>query len=282
MDLYIDDNPVNVELQDEKTVGDFLASLQNLLKDEEVRITGLVFNGESVTASSLGTVFQKPLDGIETLAVRTESIAQLSYAALQFVSELVESLVGANETEKKNLLQTWQESPEKPFLEEQCPDTARAADGFFAGADAVSYAAVSKSIDSCNNEITEPLAALSSLVSDAEEVGKGLSDLALHVQMGKDKEAAKKILSFSILAQKIFRLLQYFPAQLKDQLLQKFDDENFLKTFASNLKDFLSAVESGDSVMEGDIAEYEIAPALTLFFKNTALLEDEITKRKAK
>jgi hypothetical protein len=280
MDLYIDDNPVNVELQGEKTIGDFLASLQNLLKDEEVRITGLVFNGESVTASSLDTVFQKPLDGIETLAVRTKSTAQLTYAALQFASELVESLAGANETEKRNLLQTWQEAPEKPFLEEQCPETASAVDGFLA--DAVSHTAVSMSIDSCKKEITEPLAALSSLASDAEVVGKDLSELALHVQMGKDREAAKKILSFSVLAQKIFRLLQYFPAQLKKQLLQKFDDENFLKTFASNLKDFLSAVESGDSVMEGDIAEYEIAPALTLFFKNAAILENEITKGKEK
>jgi len=96
-----------------------------------------------------------------------------------------------------------------------------------------------------------------------EEICSRLVDFPLDIQTGKDARAAQSITIFSGITEKIFRIL----GQLNNQgYLSQADDEKplnlIISEFGSIVRELLEAYEKNDSVLVGDLAEYEAAPRL--------------------
>lgn len=100
------------------------------------------------------------------------------------------------------------------------------------------------------------------------EVGKvfaqKIKDIPVQLQSGKDREASMLIATLAEFIGKLFstaRLTDYFPDDFselrKDNALGKFFEE-----ITPVLNDLQQAMEAKDTVLIGDLAEYEISPRL--------------------
>lgn len=104
-----------------------------------------------------------------------------------------------------------------------------------------------------------------------------IKDISVNFQSGKDKEANALIAEVASLIDEFCRtarLAAYFPDEFSNFIADGIatDDGNktvgdFFQDFMPILSDFEQAVESGDTVLIGDLAEYEISPRLSAIAK---------------
>ena len=65
MQLKVNDTPVDITLENEKTVGDFLKSFEEAIEKEDATTTGIVLNGKMISADEIDSIQDEPL-GDET------------------------------------------------------------------------------------------------------------------------------------------------------------------------------------------------------------------------
>jgi len=95
--------------------------------------------------------------------------------------------------------------------------------------------------------------------------------ISVLLQTGKESEAFEKIIKFVDFAKKLARLLSYY-----NMGLGKIEPEEISK-YNNLLGDFRDALGRGDSVLIGDILEYELSPVIEQFF-NAMLSEKQQEK----
>jgi hypothetical protein len=110
-------------------------------------------------------------------------------------------------------------------------------------------------------ELQDPAAEIRAASPAISEISKRLEDLPLDVQTGKDARAAETIALFSGVTEKLFRLLHI----LRRGGIAVESIGGFLDEFGSAVKELHSAYTNKDTVLVGDLAEYEIAPRLLEF-----------------
>ncbi|MDR2143053.1 MAG: hypothetical protein LBP29_01630 [Treponema sp.] len=110
-------------------------------------------------------------------------------------------------------------------------------------------------------ELRDPAAEIKASFPATSEIAKRLEDLPLDVQTGKDARAAETLALFSGLSEKLFRLLYI----LRSRGAAAESMNGFLGEFGSAVKELHSAYANKDTVLVGDIAEYELAPRLLEF-----------------
>jgi hypothetical protein len=96
-----------------------------------------------------------------------------------------------------------------------------------------------------------------------------LRDLPLDIQTGKDSRAAETMGLFSALAEKLFRLFNLLKVEglsPENLIIGEMPVADYLSEFDSTLKDLIRAYEDRDTVLVGDLAEYELAPRLLQFY----------------
>ena len=120
-------------------------------------------------------------------------------------------------------------------------------------------------------EIGDPLREMAVQKPLAEEIAVRLEDLPLDMQTGKDHRAAETITLFSSLVEKIFRLIflfKHFGADIQSIKVSSMDNtetvnlKDYIGEFSAALKELISAYENKDTILVGDLAEYELAPRL--------------------
>jgi hypothetical protein len=118
-----------------------------------------------------------------------------------------------------------------------------------------------------------------------------LEVLSLNMQMGKDREATETVYEFSKVTEKLFRIIHLLPAaaggagdvssftgdvssltgessltgdvsSLTGDVSSLTGDLVFFEEFAGVLKEFFHVYQARDSVLAGDLAEYEVSPRL--------------------
>jgi len=97
------------------------------------------------------------------------------------------------------------------------------------------------------------------------EICARLEDLPLDIQTGKDARAAETVNTFSNIAEKVFRIigilkLEGFP--VGEITVGSMPIAAYITEFGSALRELLTAYEQHDTVLVGDLAEYEMAPRL--------------------
>jgi hypothetical protein len=106
-------------------------------------------------------------------------------------------------------------------------------------------------------EFQDPKAALQTLSGALAVCIDEVSEISILLQTGKDRQAMDTIVRFSELSQNLVRLVaSIFPENSNKDL------ETFYKELNGILSELLEAFEAKDSVLIGDLMEYEIAPRL--------------------
>ncbi|GHV77396.1 hypothetical protein AGMMS49942_22170 [Spirochaetia bacterium] len=268
MKITIDGKPADIILEKEKNLGELLGGIGDWLAGAGYSQSGLWINGESLGASSLNDAFSLGLDTIETLDIETSSLPLLMMEALVDTRQRVTAYCSASFEEQRRIGQAWEESPSASFLAERMPDMFDCIARSFRGEGLAAQSLVPL-VEERLRELQDPLPELGGMESLVEGTAKRLEDLPLDIQTGKDGRAAETVQLFSNIAEKLFRIFSLLKLEglITDTLsIDTLSCGAFIDDFSAALKELLAAYEVKDTVLVGDLAEYELAPRLRAFY----------------
>jgi hypothetical protein len=123
-------------------------------------------------------------------------------------------------------------------------------------------------------EVNTPVSEFKNIEPLLGDTCERLIRLPLDIQTGRDSIAAQTIQVFSAVAEKIFRIFKQLDIQgyLKGPSEKGKSLSHLITNFGILLKDLLEAYEKNDSVLVGDITEYEASPKLKELY--AAILEN--------
>ncbi len=98
------------------------------------------------------------------------------------------------------------------------------------------------------------------LVGEIDAIVPKLSNVPLLFQTGSDKEAMQTIQELTSILEKSIKIFVSCKGSDNEGILQEMDFENFFSTLTLNLKELMNSIENKDSVMIGDLLEYEFIP----------------------
>lgn len=119
---------------------------------------------------------------------------------------------------------------------------------------------ISELINSAAREIENPVSELRASIEILEALIPQINDISLLLQTGKDQQAMGLIITLTELLQKILRIISLFNTE--DIIIGKESYENFSGDLNSILSELAEAFSAKDSVLIGDLLEYEITPKL--------------------
>jgi hypothetical protein len=268
MNITIDGKEADITLENERTVGEVLAGLENWLSGSGYRLSGLDVNGETADSASLDRFFDRELSTVETLNIKTSSWVEHAAQAVVSLHRVLQSLGELAFQEREGLCRDWESGAEARFIKEELPNQYLMAEKTFAG-EGISPQDLEKLLEERLREFEDPRAELEVSAPLVETLARRLKDLPLDVQTGKDSRAAETMGLFSTLAEKLFRLFKLlrigglFPENLT---IGGSPIRQFIGEFDAAIKELIEAYEGRDTVLVGDLAEYELAPRLLQFY----------------
>ena len=191
IDFFINGQKIDVQIEDEQTIGDVLSSFEKACEENQAAVIGIAVDGKTITAETFDDEALKPLSKNMKFefSVVTKSDIQMSLTKL---SELFANLAGQMESVPSAL-----QSGKNKEVSESIKNVADSIDQF------------------CH------VAALASLFPET------------------------------------FKIINIDGVSFKD----------FFADFSPILKDFEDALKNNDTVMIGDLSEYEICPRLQAISK---------------
>jgi hypothetical protein len=205
---------------------------------------------------------------VETLNVKTSSWVEHAVQAVASLHGVLRDLGVQAFLEREGLYRDWETGAEARFIKEELPDLYLMAEKTFAG-EGISPQDLEKLLEERLREFGNPQGELEVSAPLVETLVRRLKDLPLDVQTGKDGRAAETMGLFSSLAEKLFRLFKllriggFFPENLT---IGGSPIRQFIGEFDSAIKELIEAYEGRDTVLVGDLAEYELAPRLLQFY----------------
>ncbi|MDR1096457.1 MAG: hypothetical protein LBL31_08715 [Spirochaetaceae bacterium] len=279
MDIFIDGERLDVTLETEQTVGDLFVSLEKCLSDTGFRFAAFALDGQDIHVSGVENAFAARLCDVRRIDVRTASVARLYAEALLEAAFLLDKYAAADGAGaadgKKEAVTGWETGSGRSFLMKDQPAFAKKLDAcFFNGAG--DGAKLGGEIAERLEEMKNPQGVLSSMKEEVYGITARLEALSLNMQMGKDREAAETVYLFSGVAEKLFRIIPLLPAVSGGAEFRA-----FLEEFTGVLKEFFAACQAQDSVLAGDLAEYEVSPRLIGLFDRLAEKNDSAAAARA-
>jgi hypothetical protein len=263
MQIRINNQAADITLENEKTTGEVIANIEQWLAASGHRLSGISIDGHSAHPSTLDDFFSKEINCIKTLDLYTNTLAELTAESLLNLLADIKDFESLNYEEKKNFYQNWKESAQANFICEQMPDLYNIFLNSFSGGD-INPRAVFSMTEERLREVKEPLSEFANIQPMLEDTCARLENLALDIQTGQDSRAAQTIQLFSGVSEKILRILN----QLKIQGYLSVQEplSAVIGEFGNLVKELLEAYEKHDTVLVGDLAEYEAAPKLREFY----------------
>lgn len=268
MNFTINGQTADITLETEETVGELLAGLEQWLADSDFSLSGIEIDGKEIASGDISGLFSQKLDSINAIDVKTSSNLELYLEALIRVRDYLEIFTDASFEDKKVVQKTWTDGAAASFIKHRETAFFAMLNDVFSGEGihpAQAHAIVMERIRELENSAAE----IEHMRQFIEDCAVRLEDLPLDLQTGKDLRAAETIQLFSGLAEKLFRIIAIMEQQgVNFEVIQVEDRpfEVFIKEFNTALDELLSAYESKDSVLVGDLAEYELAPRLRGFY----------------
>jgi hypothetical protein len=278
MRIRINGADADIQLEEEKNVGEILCGLDSWLADTGHRLSGLAIDGEAADSDSMEDCFGRSVDAVDTLDITTSTIVDLFAESLFHTMQDVDAYEAAGFEGKSLFAAQWQQSPQAMLLADQCPDLFDWAVKVFSG-EGVSPQGFRLLLEERLGELQYPAAEMAKTGPLVDEICARLEELSLDIQTGKDARAAETVRAFSGVAEKVFRVfnmlkLAGFP--VGEITVENASISGYITEFGTALRELLAAYEQHDTVLVGDLAEYEMAPRLRRLH---AAILDAITRR---
>ncbi|MCL2719817.1 MAG: hypothetical protein FWD47_00565 [Treponema sp.] len=267
MEIKINDKILDASLDNESTIGEVLTNLEQWLTDSGHRISEIKIDSQTVSASMIEELFKKDIKSVKRIDVQTNVIAELTAASIINLLEDINEYSGLNFEDKTNYFSKWKESATAQFISVEIPDLYAFCVNTFSSGEVSAHTLISIT-EEIQREVHDPKKELENIEQILNEICERLVDLPLDIQTGKDSRAAQTIQVFSAVTEKIFRIIKQLDIQ-GYLFREKPAAENrekpitqLLTEFGCVLKDLLEAYEKNDSVLVGDLTEYEASPKL--------------------
>jgi len=268
MDIFINDKPADITLDTEKNIGEVISGIEQWLSLSGSRIRKIRVDNKDIPVDALGSIFCIAVSDIKKLDVFVDPWREFAAEALEDLYEICITYNKAAFDERKNIFAEWEKSPAASFLVSDIPDVFYLAKKTLSG-EGLSTADFTALIEERLRELANPGEELEKSTASIELIARRLEELPLDMQTGKDQRAAETIQIFSGMGEKLFRIFFILKSEglsFKDFTIDGLSAKTFVEGFSSTLKELSSAYESRDTVLAGDIAEYELAPRLLKLF----------------
>jgi len=264
MKIRINGADADIRPETEKTVGEILSALETWLEGTGHRLSGLGLDGTAVTSDSMEVCFGRNIDTVDVLDIYTSSITELFAECLFNVLEAIDAYEAAGFEEKGSVAVFWKESPAAKMLAEQNPGLSEWVIKTLSG-EGSGPQALRTVVKERLRELGEPAGEMDRTTTAVADICVRLEELPLDIQTGKDARAAETISIFSGIAEKVVRIYGIlgntgFP--VGEIRIGDLPINDYMAEFHTSLKELLNAYEQHDTVLVGDIAEYEMAPRL--------------------
>jgi hypothetical protein len=267
MDICINGEKADIILENEETIGDILAGLDSWLTSStelhnmsNFRLSGLIIDGKITNTHSLADSFNLDICNVKTLDIIVSTLYELVYAALLETRAAIDTWSDLDFQDKQHFAENWKTVPAAVLILEQYSGLFDTIAKTFCGQGHNAEILISI-IDERIRELENPQAELGNMEQLINTVIERLINLPLDIQTGKDRQASETIQIFTGITEKIFRIFNIQKATANTGEMAE-----FLSEFCANLKEMLAAYEQKDTVLVGDLAEYEMAPKLRSFY----------------
>jgi hypothetical protein len=268
MNIFINEKPADITLDTEKNLGDVMSGIEQWLSPSGNRIKRICLDNKDISTDALGEAFRVNVADINKLDIFVSPWRELAAEALEGLCETYILYNNAAFDERKKIAAEWEKSSAARFLVSDMPDISRLAGLAFSG-EGLSASDFSILIEERLRELADPKLEIVDSTAKVELVAGRLQELPLDMQTGKDQRVAETIQLFSGISEKLFRILFIFKSEgfsTETFTIDGLSAKVFIEGFNSTLIDLSSAYENRDTVLVGDIAEYELAPKLLKLF----------------
>ena len=280
MDIYLNDQRLDATMEGETTLEEVVPSIEAWLGSSGLCITGLAVEGQDIPIGQEAAWHSRALEGIDRLDVTIQHVDEVRLENLITVAEYLELLDDALGNADEALLSDLQGGIAAmgesirilPGAAEAEADMGRLTQ-LFSDATPAAVAALPaarrqearEAVRRTRQSLLDalPIAAESSLsfsriCEDLRSSSEGVSQVALLLQTGQDQEAMGSIVRFSEVSQSMIRIFSRL--DLGETRIGGKPPDEFFADLNVMLSDILKAFDARDSVLIGDLLEYEIVP----------------------
>ncbi len=281
MVILINEQKVDFKLENEKKVEDIYNAIKIWLKESNHLIYSFVIDGKETDPEKKELWAEKKADTIEKIGITALTEKEYKLTGLLTVAEYINLLLKAVSNDSVNMIKELIE--EYPSIIKNIPILINGSQGELIsghlsqiiknsgllkegllvdtkGMFLTEIEKISELINCAAREIEDPLQELTSTLDIITALIPRINEVSILLQTGKDQEAMGVIVKFSELLQKILRLISFFDT---DNII--IDGNNFIK-YSEDLNlvltELVDAFSINDSVLIGDLLEYEITPKL--------------------
>ena len=269
MEILINGSPADITLDTEKNLGDILSGLELWISSSGNRIYEVKLNGKEIPVESISEIFDKELSEIKKLEISVNLWRELAMEALETLHNVCMSWAKSSFEERENLISLWEGSPASRFMISDMQDIEQLRSNCFLGLETLTIEGLLFIIDERIRELSDPVKEINNIELLTENIKDRMEELPLDMQTGKDKRAAETIQLFSQIGEKLFRIYFIFSSEGFSPEEYSIDDvpiRTFIAEFKSAISELSDAYANQDTVLAGDIAEYELSPRLWKFF----------------
>jgi hypothetical protein len=308
--ILLNKKQLDFTLENEKYLGEVINGIEQWLKDSNLIITSLAIGERELLEEEKEEWKDIPLTDIESVSITVKPSREIHLTAMENICHFLSMLKKAiAETDKKlfsELLTGY------PYMVESLklifsahPDTItpsiQSFTALFTGLKEDQFLSWSpeqkeKVLDILSTihtytdalilESRDPLEALHKTGEQLKTSIKEISEVSILLQTGKDKKAMDVCITFSTVFQNFVRIF----LQVKNRNIMSFNGINIagttLEAYYNELNGFLrelsEAFTINDSVLIGDLLEYEIAPRLEELIHFIEILQESDTLKNGK
>jgi hypothetical protein len=277
MNIFINEKPAEIALDTEKTLADVMTGIELWISPTGNRIQRICVDDRDIAGDALAEAFALDIKDIGKLDVFIRSWRELAAEALGILHETCGFFGKAAFDERGPIFEAWRESAAARFLQSDIPDVWGLANRAMSG-EGLLFSELALIVEERLREIVDPWQEINEAGSQVEMVAARMEEFPLDMQTGKDRRAAETVQLFSQIGEKLFRVFFIYKSEglsMETFLIGDLPARVFIEEFNAALRELSLAYESRDTVLAGDIAEYELAPRLLTFFatlKNMAKL----------
>jgi hypothetical protein len=205
---------------------------------------------------------------IRTLDIAVSSFRELAAEALGALLETCGLYGDAMFSERAGIAAAWGQSAAARFLASDLSAVHDLAARTLSG-EGLSTSELSVLVEERLREIADPWREIASCEGLVKSVAERMEELPLDMQTGKDGRAAETAQLFSNAGEKLFRIFSILGQEglvLDSFIIDGIPAGEFIRDFNAVLQELSAAYENRDTVLVGDLAEYELAPRLLKFF----------------
>ncbi|TVQ25929.1 MAG: hypothetical protein EA383_07055 [Spirochaetaceae bacterium] len=273
MTVLVNNEKVDVTLENEHTVGDVVRELAGWLRDQGMELHAISLDDKKVALDETVGWHDRAVDSVETIALDAMMHPSRDPETLMILLELL-GLIERNieQGNRDNLVEAMREYeyarptlaralnasadtgvPALSILDDLAAKVKNDPDVFTSDNDAAR-----RTVTAASAVVLELAGRLSEFQNPEQQLNitrealraqiAELSDIAVMLQQGRDADAMKQLLKFTELVEKLIRLGAWSHGEGSE-----------LNTFFGEL---IQAFEAEDTVLIGDLVEYEILPRI--------------------